>query len=145
MRHFLLVAVIALTPLISHAAINKCVDAKGKISYQEQACQIGAAASEIAVKGGNTPVMSEDDKRWVAERREWFVGDCRQTFSSKISSQPVSPAAAPEICQCMTTRLFATSVGKLRAMEARKDVDGMKKLMQPISAGCAKEFLDKQR
>lgn len=145
MRIFLLVAVIALTPLISHAAINKCIDAKGKISYQEQPCLIGAAASEIAVKGGSTPVMSEDDKRWVAERREWFVGDCQQTHSSNISSKLVSPAAAREICQCMTTRLFATSVGKLRAMEARKDVGGMKKLMLPISAGCVTEFMEKRQ
>jgi len=145
MRQYVLLAILAFIPLVSQAGINKCIDVKGKISYQEQPCPVGDTSSEIAVKGGNTPVMTEDDKRWVGERQGWVEGDCLQTFSSNVSSQLVSPAAAREICRCMTTRLFTTSVGKLRAMEARKDVEGMKALMRPISAACAIEVLEKQK
>lgn len=55
------------TPFASHAGLYKCVDAAGKISFQERACPHTSASSEIAVKGVK-PAISDKDKAGVVGR-----------------------------------------------------------------------------
>ena len=54
------VCAVALTPFASHAGLYKCVDASGKVSFQERACPHTSASSEIAVKGVKPAVSAKD-------------------------------------------------------------------------------------
>lgn len=63
---FVAVLTLAVTPFASHAGLYKCVDAAGKVSFQERACPHTSASSEITVKGAQ-PVPSAKDKAGMGD------------------------------------------------------------------------------
>jgi Domain of unknown function (DUF4124) len=67
------------------AQINKCVDARGKVSYQEQPCPGSAAARVIAAPAAPPPMPEQPAKdRVVNEGRPKIVASreqCAQVFA----------------------------------------------------------------
>ncbi|WP_027467764.1 DUF4124 domain-containing protein [Deefgea rivuli] len=123
--------------LIPHvqAAIYKCTNAQGQVSFQEQVCPQNTTTKEVQSKGSRQLSIEED--AWVKERSNLVNGICNNMLEQKYGQHDLLRQA----CACTTKRYFSNPISTLRTLEATKNVQANKELIRKAADTCGKELL----
>lgn len=121
-------------PLASQAAIYKCTNSQGQVSFQEQPCPQNSKTKEVNIKGSRQ--MSVEEETWMKERSSMVNTMCNDLLTQKYGQHELLRQA----CACTTRRYFANPIGKLRELERTGDAQANTELINQAVASCSQEL-----
>ena len=134
---------VAFSFLAAHSeAAYKCVDANGKVNFQDKKCPTTSTESEIALKKESKSTSSQVDQSWSNDRKQILKLMCIRGLGQLGREQSPNAELAKEICDCTAKKYYANPKPVLDEIEKTGDTEKAKKLMEPAMISCAKETLE---
>lgn len=117
---FILALALTVSPAL---AVNKCVDAAGKVSYQEAACPHQGQKLELPATAGNTdrgPLAAQFEE--LAQARNALYRALEDRIKACGPGADMQPAVGMTEAEFLCTRSGIVSVGKINETETAAGV-----------------------
>lgn len=127
-------APLLIVPLAASAGVYKCVDATGRISFQEQACPNTSSSSEVSIKN-QKPSSSSRNGNFLDITESKLSAACIKSVRAQSDPEKIR-----SYCECSAREILSDPA---RVKDISENPNSKEAVMIVVDAGrkCMRDFL----